>query len=347
VKVPFVPQVHNERNRSTTTAPSENQQQGMRGKLIESILQIVVQAITGIFTPGGLGAAFTQLTNWATNTVNSIYDIIDAIVNAFEGIPIFGPLVGGVWNVISGLLGIGNNAQATSTSNAGEIAAIKAGLAAAGSGGVSITEDFDRPVATSLGAGWTQTYSGAGAGTEGLDGLGNAHWAASGGAVRTVINISTTALTSNTQYASFVLRQKNVNSTFGGNHARRSLLLRSNTAGTTYVQVELTSETTATLRCVVSGTTVLSTNATGLTTKPGDFWELFAGDASDDYHIYAKLNGVTVLNLVDSGHLSAVGPSNLKVGFGGWAGIAVNLIIFLVQYSPPDVAAFGAADGTG
>jgi hypothetical protein len=279
-----------------------------------------------------------------------IHDIIDAMVKGFAGIPIIGPVVQSVWNVINNLFGIGDNAQITGTHNTGEIAAIKAGLAGAGSGGVSITEDFDRSVATSLGASWIQTYSGAGAGTEGLDGQGNAHWSNSGGTSRSVVNMNTTELTSNTQYASFVLRSKMVDAG-GFPQAKRSLILRSNTAGTSYVKAELTSSTTATLSAVVGGSVVASVNATGLVTKAGDLWEFFAGDATDDYHFWAKLNGVTVLNLVDGGHLSALddtpGTGNLKVGFGGTAGVVVNLFIFLVQYSPPDVAAFGAADSTG
>jgi len=69
---PFAPQVHNEQRITQTVGLSQDTQRGLRGKLIESIMQLVVQAITGVFVPGDLGAAFTQLSQWATDLLLSI-----------------------------------------------------------------------------------------------------------------------------------------------------------------------------------------------------------------------------------------------------------------------------------
>lgn len=69
---PFTPAVHKDRPLASESLGGldENSRQGLRGKLIESILQIVVQALTGGFIPGI--PAFTQIADWAIDLVTSI-----------------------------------------------------------------------------------------------------------------------------------------------------------------------------------------------------------------------------------------------------------------------------------
>lgn len=269
--------------------------------------------------------------------------LIDAIIDAFNGVALgAGSLLQGVWDVIAGLFGMGDDAQATATSNAGEIAAIKAGLSGAGvGGGLSIIDDFDRPVATTL-TGYTQIYSGAGAGTEGTDGGGYCHWSEAGSTARTVINRHNTPLTTNTQYASFVLRERV--GAFNVSAADRTLRLRCDTAATTGVGISV-GNAAVTLSCTVAGAVTVFGSATGLSLKAGDFWELLAGTAAEPYRFIVKCNGSTVVDYTDAAHVSQLGASYLYPAFGGTAG--VNLFLLYAQYKPPDVGAFSAADRTG
>jgi len=49
------------------------------GKLTESILQVVVTALRGLFMPGPIGAAFDQLVDWANNLGAQIVDFVNNI----------------------------------------------------------------------------------------------------------------------------------------------------------------------------------------------------------------------------------------------------------------------------
>ena len=92
---PFAKQVHNDQRVNQTIGLDQNTIGGLRGKFIESILQLVVQAITGVFLPGGLGSAFTQLQQWAQGLADQIGDIVASI-------PVIGPIL--EW--LASLLGI-------------------------------------------------------------------------------------------------------------------------------------------------------------------------------------------------------------------------------------------------
>lgn len=66
----------------------EQQVDAMRKQLLESIIQVVVQAITGLFIPGGIGSAVQQLQNWAED----IYEAIDDV-----------PILGSLIEIITGI----------------------------------------------------------------------------------------------------------------------------------------------------------------------------------------------------------------------------------------------------
>lgn len=91
---PFTPQVHEDRTLAGTEGMSQNALATMRSKLIESIMQLITQAITGILTPFGLGSTFTQLQEWAN-------DISDTIVN----LPGIGDIVESITGFVGGGLG--------------------------------------------------------------------------------------------------------------------------------------------------------------------------------------------------------------------------------------------------
>lgn len=90
--VPGHPPVHTEPPKTQQWENlSQDQVRTMRGRLIESVIQVVVQAITGLFIPGGgIGGAQNQLTSWANN------------------IPLIGPLVGAITGTVGSLFDLGN-----------------------------------------------------------------------------------------------------------------------------------------------------------------------------------------------------------------------------------------------
>lgn len=99
---PFVPEVHKERppQNDPLTGLSQDATNTMRGKLIESILQLVVQALTGGFIPGPLGSAFTQIASWGSGISDTITGILTGIISGT--VSTVGGLLGGFLNAILG-----------------------------------------------------------------------------------------------------------------------------------------------------------------------------------------------------------------------------------------------------
>lgn len=93
IRTPTEPRIHTEPTSTTYQWQSLTQDEltSIRTNLVESILQVVVQAVAGLFTPGGIGAAFDQLSSWA-----------QAIGDAFEDVPILGDIVHAITGVIGG-----------------------------------------------------------------------------------------------------------------------------------------------------------------------------------------------------------------------------------------------------
>jgi len=86
-----------------------------------------------------LAVLLSNLRDFAQTIGDKIDAVIDNIVAAFEKIPVVGPLIGKVWDTISGLLGIGENAQGSGDNANKAIAALEARVA--GLGG-AVIEDF-------------------------------------------------------------------------------------------------------------------------------------------------------------------------------------------------------------
>lgn len=122
-EVPFVPQVHDEQRASTTTGMLQDQQRGMRGKLIESIMQLVVQAVTGVFLPGPLGTAFSQLSTFFSTLLpdqilQPLRDLVDILVGVLDSIPLIGPPLGDVLEDLAALFGLLNDKSVTAQNSA-------------------------------------------------------------------------------------------------------------------------------------------------------------------------------------------------------------------------------------
>lgn len=92
VERPFASQVHNSQRSTAVEGLDENTRQGMRGKLIESILQIVATVFTGGIIPiGGIGSALGALVNWVEAILpDQIMDPIRQLVDILSDVPIIG-----------------------------------------------------------------------------------------------------------------------------------------------------------------------------------------------------------------------------------------------------------------
>lgn len=104
---PFATEVHTERppQNDPITGLSQNQANSLRGKLVESILQLVVQALTGSFIPGPLGAAFTQIASWGSGITSTITGILTGVING-----VFSPIGGLLGGFLNAILGFGSAA---------------------------------------------------------------------------------------------------------------------------------------------------------------------------------------------------------------------------------------------
>lgn len=149
---PFVPAVHQERppQSDSLSGLGQDAARGLRGKLIDSILQLVVQALTGSFIPGI--PAFTQLFTWAFDILPAqitapLSALVTLLVTIFDSIPIIGPPIGNAIEDLAALLGLinSNTNQANSTNNPAVAAsdARIAALEAAAAGNSGGYDDFN------------------------------------------------------------------------------------------------------------------------------------------------------------------------------------------------------------
>lgn len=311
---------------------------------ITNFLDLLVNAITG--GVGGLSGISTFLTarwNDLTHAFDLIQQIIDKIVNAVTGGLSAGNPISGVFDAIAGLLGIGKNAQSSADTANTQIALLNAAAAAGGvPGGISITDDFNRPSAIGLGADYDQAYLGSGSGTQGTDGAGNAHWTASGFFQRQSMNrYQTTALATDTQMASFVLpwpcsRNFNTNTVM-----YVELRLRMNAAQDTYVTAGIFPGYVEIGYWVAGVYTRLGAQET-VAMANGDLWEFRAGVGANARQFRLLRNGLTVCDRIESGTTSVIDPANRYVGFAASAG--VDFFFIFAQIPAPDIAVFSAAD---
>jgi hypothetical protein len=308
------------------------------------IFDVITHFITALLHPQDLLAHLVNGILPDFQAPQIIHDVIAAIVNAFRSIPIIGPGIADLIDTILDMVGFSDDAQASATNANNEIITIKAGLnAVAVTGGISVVDDFDRGPIPNLGTDYTQFYQGSGAGTEGCDGTGYSHWAASGATARQVFNRRNTVLSTKTQYNSFVLKTA-VATPFGtGSNAARTLVLRSNADGSTCILFTIF-PSSVNLTAYVAGTAHALQSASPAM-KSGDVWEMFAGFTGNDHRYVVKLNTKSVIDFVDTNAYGVL--TNFYHGYGATAGVGLGPFLFYTQYPPPDVGAYSAADRTG
>lgn len=230
-------------------------------------------------------------------------DIIDRIINAFRnlGVLVDSNLPGA--DILDAVFGIFNVGLTANTRTSAAEARIRALESAAN----SIIEDFSGASASSLGARWTQAYSGGGAGSLGLDGQGNAVWKQSGfGSQTCIARFNAGTPTTDSQIVQWVLASSPQSYVF--DDAYTYIGARGDTAGTTYVRVRSGYDSIR-LQAVVGGTITDIGPAWSGSPRAGDAFEWQLGEAAGTNlrHHVVKRNGVTILDFTET--TSVVGAS--------------------------------------
>ena len=186
-------------------------------------------------------------------------------------------------------------------------------LASGVASGVSINDPFSGAAADDLGASWTRTSSGAGAGHYGPLGAGTAGWKISGTSTRTHSDVHNTVVFTDFQAAMVVVTAY---PQYGG--ARQNtqpytyLTLRSNSAGTEFVYCRIGNKELAIGKCVAGviddpWVTVNTVNV------GGDTLTFLAGTNANQRDFLVIQNGFTQINHTDTTS-STFGASNRYVG---------------------------------
>jgi len=200
---------------------------------------------------------------------------------------------------------------------------------------------FDQPAATNLPANWTQTYFGAGSGTSGTDGDGNAVWNVDGGAVRGCLNRHLTPLATDTQVSGFVLTRNLATSWWQSSMPMMEILCRMNSAGDAYISGRIT-PSSCEIGYVVSGVYTRLGAAVTLTSPDRGSWQITAGESGAARQFILYQNGVTRVDRTDGGAASQMGASYRYCGFRQTAGVNFNTIFF--QLPLPPARSFSASD---
>lgn len=274
-----------------------------------SILADVLLALSGIQVFGV--SVFSGLSVWAQELQDKAQDAYDSAFNA-QGSANYANAQ------LAILLGIGD--------------------ASAVPGGVSVSAIFNGPSSSTLGADWSRTTAGPGAGSFGPNGSGVAAWNRSGGLAFTLFDRHNTPLATDYQAASLVLNTAPQHPDIFGGQAYNFLRLRSNTANDTFVYCRI-GYNSLRIGCYVSGSETVF-DSISVTTRAGDVWLLIVGTDTDDYEILVKQNGVTVWQDTDTGPVSQMGSSYLHAGM---AETCSGRLVF-TQTVPGEVTSWAAAD---
>lgn len=195
-------------------------------------------------------------------------------------------------------------------------------LAANVEGGAAVSDQFNGASANTLGASWTRTSTGAGAGDFGPNGSGRAVWKESGGLDRDHRDRFNTPL--NTDYQAVSVVVSKAPEAVMGSTATTRLIARSDAAATTFVYAEINA-TTVRVGKVVSGVASSWASST-VTVQAGDQFTFLVGTNADDRQVILKQNGVARITHTDSTS-SAFGADYRYVG--------VSSAAVGVQNAPP------------
>lgn len=210
-------------------------------------------------------------------------------------------------------------------------------LASNVTGGVSLAAQFTGAAANNLGADFSRTSDGPGAGNFGPNGSGQAVWRKSGGLWRRHIDRHTTSLATDYQ-ALFTVVSKIADAPSFGSDAYIYLLARMNSAADTFVYCRI-GRGNLEVGKRNSGTWTAWTSV-DITANAGDQFAFIVGTTADDREVVVRQNGVARITYTD-GSSSAMGASYRYVGL---ASQAAERNFLTDQTRPAELDVWSAAD---
>jgi hypothetical protein len=287
----------------------------------------LLATLTGGFLPD------SQRPQMLQDAVDNIFDAWNTGVSGSTS----GNSLSSLFNAVFGINRTGTGAVSQNVVQDAQIGTLLSG------GTTPLFDTFDGASSTSLGANWTQTYSGSGGGTYGLSGSGAAKWNTSGASSRRSQNRYTfDTFDTDTQSVSVTL-SSNLGVSTIGNHPQ--VLLRGRVDATDAYAIE------AQIQCnsveigyYVSGAYTRIGTAFGISGNTSGTWQLKIGTVSSTREYVLLHNNVTVLTRTESGTTSQLGASYRYAGFAAQAGVQWLGGIVFFQMAPPEVEAFGAND---
>jgi hypothetical protein len=170
-------------------------------------------------------------------------------------------------------------------------------LASNVTGGISLSETFTGASANTLGASFSRTSDGPGAGNFGPNGNGQAVWKKSGGLWRRHIDRNTTALA--TDYvALFVVIAKPAEAPSIGSDAYTYLIARCNAAADTFLYCRIGRGNLEIGKR--AGSTWSAFTSVTITCNPGDQFTMVVGTTTDDREIIVRQNGIARITYTDT-----------------------------------------------
>lgn len=354
---PFVPQVHDDQRSQQVIGLSQDSQRGLRGKFVESILQLVVQAIKGVFLPGPLGSAFDQLTDWADGLFDMIREplseLVDLLVTILDSIPFIGPPIGDAVEDLAALFGLLKDRDqvqqdSADTANVG-LAILNARVNGIIIGGASLYDTFDRDVPDiasdpaydveyNLGPGSLRlSTASSGIATWDAVGFSDANFKA-----RDV----TTPMTTNIVRLSTVI--DNFTFGFAGNQAHVQLMGRMDATRQNYVVATIGGDAFASIGYVVAGVYTQMGAAVSISPSTGDLWDFEIGTIGDEWQFRLLQNNAERVLRNDLGHASqkdsVPGTTYKWTAFGGDCAIGAGPFGTTYQIGMPNYQVFAAAD---
>ena len=304
---------------------------GFLGGLFEGLAEgkpFVVALIEAI-----IDAIFPNATEIVSDVINEssqvVNDIIETVVDAFE------------W--IASLFGVQfdntDTAQASANHVNSRVTALESGVLASNvSGGVSVSDPFTGASANDLGASWTRTSSGAGAGGFGPSGGGKAVWKKSGGLSREHRDRYNTPLATDYQSVSVVIGYRPTTSSTTSSSTL--LIARCNSAATEFVWAAINAAAVQVGKFASGTSSVWASQS--VTVNAGDQFTFLVGTSTDDRQVILKQNGVVRITHTDTTS-SSLGASYRYVGVSS-AAVGGTSRGFATQFAPAELEVWSAAD---
>jgi len=213
-------------------------------------------------------------------------------------------------------------------------------LASGVTSGVAVNDPFSGSAASTLGASWTRTSDGSGAGTFGPNGAGSAVWTASGNGTRRHVDRYNTPLFTGIQAVMAVLSPPDLGDSNGTPYTY--LLGRMNSAGDTFVYCRISKTNVAVGKCV-SGTWYAPWKSQDSTNAGGDQWTFLLGTNGSLSEMVVIKNGYVQIQHTD---VTGSATGNLYVGLASQSSPSRSgsLRVGFVQKKPGSFDVWAAAD---